>query len=91
MKLAHVNYKEIRLNVEPKTRGSQGNANNGPPSSRNYQPRGGSGGSRGNRGSYRGGGYNPRRGGGNSYRNNSPSFTAGTDENYKVPQAQQQD
>lgn len=82
-------YKGIRLNVEQKTRGGQGNANNGPPYSRNYPPRGGSGGGRGSRSGYRGAGNNSRRGGG-QYRNNSPSFTAGTDETYRVSQAQVQ-
>lgn len=85
-------YKDVRLNVEPKTQKSfSGNANNGPQGGgrNSYQPRGGNRG--GNRGPYRGA-PNPRRNGGGQHGNNSPSFT-GRDENFKAqkqPQPQPQ-
>ncbi|CAF2406527.1 unnamed protein product [Rotaria sp. Silwood2] len=97
VKMEHIMYNNIRLNVEPKTqRGYQGNANNGPQGgarNNNYQTRGGGGGVNrgGNRGAFRGNANNQRRGGGGGgqHRNNSPSFT-GRDENNKAQKQQQQ-
>lgn len=78
VKLQHINYKNIRLNVEPKTQRSfSGNGNNGSQGNpRNYQSRNSGGSNRGgNRGGFRGNPNNPRRGGGQQYGMNSPSAT----------------
>lgn len=88
----HVIYNDnIRLNIEPKTRGYSanntggGNFKNGSQGSgrnNNYPPRGG------NRGSYRG--SNIRRGGGSGQFNNSGSFSGGDENNneYRTNKAQ---
>ncbi|CAF1408497.1 unnamed protein product [Rotaria sordida] len=101
VKMEHILYNNVRLNVEPKTQRSyQGNANNGPQGNarnNNYQTRGGGGGVNrgGNRGPFRGNTSNQRRGGGGGgggggqHLNNSPSFT-GQDENNKAQKQQQQ-
>ena len=90
--MEHINYKDTRLNVEPKTQRSHlGNAGSGSQmNARNnsYQSRGGGGGGSnrgGNRGGYFRGNTNNQRRSGGQYRNNSPSFM-GRDENYKGQQ-----
>jgi len=89
VRMEHITYNNVRLNVEPKTQKSySGNANSGSQGNpRNYQTGNSGGGNRGgNRGPYRGSGNNQRRGGGGGqYQNTSSSFTGG-DENYKVQQ-----
>lgn len=78
VKLQHVNYKNIRLNVEPKTQKPfSGNGNTGSQGNpRNYQQRNSGGSNRGgNRGGFRGNSNNPRRGGGHQYGANAPAFT----------------
>jgi hypothetical protein len=77
--MQHVVYRNIRLNVEPKTQKSYQNNYNNVSQQGNmrhnnnyYQNRGGRGGGNGSRGTFRNNGNYPRRGG--QYRPDSMAF-----------------